>query len=90
MTVLHDLATFAAGASVASLSPAERTVQRRHLVDAVAAAVAGRSTPEGQALRPVLADRPMGLLAASMRLTEFDDIHCASCTTPRRRSCRRR
>jgi 2-methylcitrate dehydratase PrpD len=82
MTVLHDLAAFAAGASVASLGEAERTIQRHHLVDTVAAAIAGRTTADGRALCGVLADRPMGLRAATVRLTEIDDIHCASCTTP--------
>jgi 2-methylcitrate dehydratase PrpD len=82
MSVLAQLAAFATEATMASRDQALRDIQRRHFVDAIFAALVGRTTDEANALVPVLAGRPMGLAAASARLSEIDDIHCASCTTP--------
>jgi 2-methylcitrate dehydratase PrpD len=86
MSVLRDLARFVCGASVASLPPAERAAQRRHVADTLIAAVAGARTGEGRALRAVLPRDALadviGLHAAVIRHTEIDDIHTRSCTTP--------
>lgn len=82
MTVLRQLAEFAATASIADAGEVDRVFQRRHFADAVVAGIIGHSTEDARALRPLFRDRPMGYRAACVRLTEIDDIHCASCTTP--------
>lgn len=82
MSVLEQLGEFAATARIADRSAEDQALQRRHITDAVAGIVAGRRTEEAGTLDAVLADRPMGLMAASVRLSEIDDIHCTSCTTP--------
>lgn len=51
-----------------------------HLVDAVAAWIAGADTPEGEALRRL--EDPVARHCAWARLSEIDDIHLASATTP--------
>lgn len=85
MTRLNELAAFTCGASARSLPEAERAIQRRHLVDTVVAAVAGRRCRETSALAGLfggdLGDR-IARLAAAIRMTEIDDIHMPSCTTP--------
>jgi 2-methylcitrate dehydratase PrpD len=86
MSVLRDLAAFVCGASVTSLSEAERAIQRRHAADTLLAAAVGAWTGEGRELRYVmpassLADA-IGRQAAVIRHTEIDDIHTPSCTTP--------
>jgi 2-methylcitrate dehydratase PrpD len=66
-----------------------------HLLDTLGAWIAGRATEEGALLArlespsgselPLLSDHPldrMALACATIRLTEIDDIHMASCTTP--------
>ncbi len=65
---------------------AEQERLRLHLTDTVVAALAGMHIPEGKALHrlgdaPSLAGR-IGRQAAAIRLTEIDDIHLPSCTTP--------
>lgn len=82
MNILGELGTFAAGASIRSQDPALRDIQRRHFLDALAATIAGRATEEANALAGVLAERPLGRRVAEARLSEVDDIHCASCVTP--------
>jgi 2-methylcitrate dehydratase PrpD len=64
----------------------DRTILRRHMTDVVAARFAGAACPEGRAVAALCpqgegADRVAGL-AALVRLTETDDIHISSCTTP--------
>ena len=82
MSILGELGAFAAGASIGSQGATLRDVQRRHFVDALAAMIAGRATGDASALAGVLADRPLGRRVAEARLSEADDIHCASCVTP--------
>ena len=86
MSVIGELASFVAGAKASALPRAERERLELHLTDTVVAALAGACIPEGKALQnfgdaPALADR-IGRRAAATRLTEIDDIHLPSCTTP--------
>jgi 2-methylcitrate dehydratase PrpD len=85
-SLIQDLASFVCNADAAALPSAERAIQRRHVADTAVAAVAGRLTSEGRALRSLLprdglADA-IGRQAAIIRHTEIDDIHTRSCTTP--------
>ena len=85
-SVIGELASFVAGAKASALPAAERAQLALHLADTVVAALAGARIPEGQALQNFgdarsLADR-IGRRAAATRLTEIDDIHLPSCTTP--------
>ena len=86
MTVISELAAFVTGAKVSALPAAQFERLRLHLTDTVVAAVAGAKIPEGQALRAIGGDNDLasqiGRQAAAVRLTEIDDIHLASCTTP--------
>src|SRR5580692_4098644 len=85
-SVIGELASFVAGAKASGLPTAERERLALHLTDTVVAALAGARIPEGKALQNfgdahALADR-IGRRAAAIRLTEIDDIHLPSCTTP--------
>ena len=85
MSLLADLGSFVAAASAACLAPEDRVLQRRHFIDTVACAVAGAHTAEGRTMRPLFDDDVgdrIALLAATIRLSEVDDIDLASCTTP--------
>lgn len=86
MHVLGQLASFVSGAKASALPAAERERLQLHVTDTVVAALVGTRIPEGKALQsfggqPSLADR-IGRYAAAIRLTEIDDIHLPSCTTP--------
>ncbi len=86
MSVIEELASFVTGATTSALPAAELGRLRLHLTDTVVAALAGVRIPEGRALdrlggTPSLAGR-IGRQAAAIRLTEIDDIHLPSCTTP--------
>ncbi|MGA8614186.1 MAG: MmgE/PrpD family protein [Xanthobacteraceae bacterium] len=86
MSVIGELASFVTGAKASALPAAERERLALHLTDTVVAALAGACIPEGKALQNfgdahALADR-IGRRAAAIRLTEIDDIHLPSCTTP--------
>jgi 2-methylcitrate dehydratase PrpD len=85
-SVIGELASFVTGAKASVLPAAERERLELHLTDTVVAALAGARIPEGKALQNfgdarALADR-IGRRAAAIRLTEIDDIHLPSCTTP--------
>jgi 2-methylcitrate dehydratase PrpD len=86
MTVIGRLADFVAQANAAALAPAEQTLQRRHIFDTVVAAAAGARTAEARSLAALLGARArpeiIGQRAATIRLSEVDDIHLRSCTTP--------
>jgi len=86
MTVISQLAEFVVQANAAALPAAERTLQRRHVFDAVVAAAAGVRTAEARSLAALLGARALpeiiGQRAATIRLSEVDDIHLPSCTTP--------
>lgn len=82
MSILTELGRFAAEASIASQGAAVRDIQRRHFVDALAAMLAGSATEDARALAGVLRHQKLGHRVAAARLSEVDDIHCASCVTP--------
>jgi 2-methylcitrate dehydratase PrpD len=86
MTVISQLADFVAQANAAALPAAEQALQRRHVFDAVVAAAVGARTAEARSLAALLGARAsleiIGQRAATIRLSEIDDIHLPSCTTP--------
>ena len=97
MTVLEQLGAYVAHGGRASLSDSVRQAVRLHLTDTVGAWIAGSSTPEGRALaglgsppreRSGLKSTGDGALdrvmtnCALTRLSEIDDIHLSSATTP--------
>jgi 2-methylcitrate dehydratase PrpD len=86
VSVIGELATFVTTAKAPALPAAEQERLRLHLTDTVLAAIAGSSIPEGKALQRFgetrsLPDR-VARCAATIRLTEIDDIHLQSCVTP--------
>jgi len=86
MTGISRLAEFVAQADVTALPAAERAVQQSHVLDALVAAAAAARTPEGRSLAQLFGTRArperVGQRAATIRLSEIDDIHLPSCTTP--------
>jgi 2-methylcitrate dehydratase PrpD len=86
MTVIEQLADFVTQANAAALPDAEQALQRRHVLDAVVAAAVGARTAEAHSLATLLGGRGLpeiiGQRAATIRLSEIDDIHLPSCTTP--------
>jgi 2-methylcitrate dehydratase PrpD len=86
VSVIGELATFVTGAKASALPAVEQERVRLHLTDTVLAALAGSSIPEGKSLQRLgearsLAER-VARCAATIRLTEIDDIHLQSCVTP--------
>lgn len=86
MPVIERLAAFVASADAGRLPQLDREIQARHLIDTVVARIAGAASHEGGILAKVetaSAATAAGIaaLAASVRLTEIDDIHIGSCTT---------
>jgi 2-methylcitrate dehydratase PrpD len=86
MTVLEKLAAFVAGTDASALPAAERAVQSAHVLDALVAAAAATRTAEARGLAALFSGRAwpeiIGARAATIRLSEIDDIHLPSCTTP--------
>jgi 2-methylcitrate dehydratase PrpD len=86
MTIIGQVSQFVAQANAAALPAAEQALQRRHVWDAVVAAAAGARTAEAGSLAALPGGRALpeiiGQRAASIRLSEIDDIHLPSCTTP--------
>jgi 2-methylcitrate dehydratase PrpD len=95
MTVLEQIAERIAVPNERALSATVRERLAVHLLDAVGAWIAGRATDEGKQLArlrsesshalALFRDDPLDRIAlgvAATRLTEIDDIHMASCTTP--------
>ncbi|HYS76275.1 MAG TPA: MmgE/PrpD family protein [Burkholderiales bacterium] len=96
MSVLEQLGTHVAHDYRETLSDGVRESARLHLVDTVGAWIAASGTPEGRALMRFLAGReqtgadPVGENTLTRvacncglaRLSEIDDIHLSSCTTP--------
>jgi 2-methylcitrate dehydratase PrpD len=88
VTILERLGAHAAGGYRQSLSGATRDAVRLHLADTVGAWVAAGTTAEGRALlrfeSPDRGSLParVALNCALARLSEIDDIHLASGTTP--------
>ena len=86
MSLLDQLAAFVCSANPAALPLLDQAIQRRHLTDVVVARIAGARTQEGRALAALeggggFTASGIAALAASVRLTEIDDIHIGSCTT---------
>lgn len=86
MSVISELAAFVAGAKASTLPAEEQERLRLHFTDTAVAALAGAHIPEGKALQSLGDDGALairiGRQAAAIRLTEIDDIHLPSCTTP--------
>jgi 2-methylcitrate dehydratase PrpD len=95
MTVLGQLAEYLAMAPARTLSPPTRQRLATHVLDTIGSWMAGRATEEGFKLSRLTSGSPTGtsllsnnpldritLGVATIRLTESDDIHMASCTTP--------
>jgi 2-methylcitrate dehydratase PrpD len=86
VTIISELASFVTGAKASALPAVQRERLRLHLTDTVVAAVAGTCIPEGRALHSLGGENDVasqiGRQAAAARLTEIDDIHLPSCTTP--------
>jgi 2-methylcitrate dehydratase PrpD len=86
MSTLDALTDFVATANAGDLPAGERTILRRHTADVVAARVAGAACSEGKAVAaffpPGDGIEAVAGLATLVRLTETDDIHTPSGTTP--------
>lgn len=86
MAVIAKLAAFVAEAQAAALPAIDRERLRLHVADTAVAALAGARIAEGRALVGFADTRSLpdaiGGTAAAIRLTEIDDIHLPSCTTP--------
>jgi 2-methylcitrate dehydratase PrpD len=87
MTTIETLAGYVATSKVSGLGERDRDALKRHVVDSVGALVAGLHTAEGRALARLApaGSAPFDAVAvrsAAARLTEIDDIHLTSCTTP--------
>jgi 2-methylcitrate dehydratase PrpD len=86
VSVIGELASFVTGAKASALPQADQERLRLHLTDTAVAALAGATIAEGKILQNFgdagsLGGR-IGRQAAATRLTEIDDIHLLSCTTP--------
>ncbi|HVB34097.1 MAG TPA: MmgE/PrpD family protein [Patescibacteria group bacterium] len=95
MTVLEQMGEWTSAAGESPLGDAARELLALHLLDTVGAWVAGGKTEDGAALSrassspssslPLLSEGPLDRIVAGVgttRLTEIDDIHMPSCTTP--------
>ncbi len=95
MTVLEQMAEWVAAEGSEPLSQSMGQRLAVHLLDTVGAWIAGRATDDGAMLARLASSpaQPVPLLdrqaldrivlgVATTRLTEIDDIHMASCTTP--------
>ena len=92
MTVLEDLAGHLSAFQFDQLSASDQDALRVHVLDTICAFVVGQATPDGQAVlamqrsgRGALSRSPLDDVAvrcAITRLTEIDDIHLPSGTTP--------
>jgi 2-methylcitrate dehydratase PrpD len=83
MTALETMAAFVADGVRGRVPAATRAVARLHVIDAVGAWIAGAHTAEGRALIAFRGPTPdLATACALARLSEIDDIHLASTTTP--------
>jgi 2-methylcitrate dehydratase PrpD len=92
MTALEQLGRFVAGVGREPLADGVRELVELHLIDTVAAWIAGAATAEGQAMLRYRAAMvagghnttavDLGTRCALARLSEIDDIHLPSMTTP--------
>lgn len=97
MTILEDLAEYLAAFNIEKVSDLDREALEIHLIDTICATVAGSAAPDGTALLALqsgkstfaglrsLSDNPLDdvvVRCASTRLSEIDNIHLPSGTTP--------
>ncbi len=88
MSHLRSLGDKLATLDPRGFSAPDRAALETHILDSVAASIIGATTPDGRAALSFLAHGLSGPLdevatrVASTRITEFDDIHLASGTTP--------
>jgi 2-methylcitrate dehydratase PrpD len=92
MTALEQLGRFVADVGREPLADSVRELVELHLIDTIAAWVAGAATAEGQAILRYRAAMlagghnttavDLGTRCALARLSEIDDIHLPSMTTP--------
>ena len=90
MTALGTMAAFIARGVRGRIPAATRATAKLHVTDTVGAWITGARTAEGRALiaspAPAAADsdlaRDVGIHCALVRLSEIDNIHLASTTTP--------
>jgi 2-methylcitrate dehydratase PrpD len=86
MSMLGELAAFVVSANARDLPARDQAILRRHAADVVAARLAGEACSAGEAVAAFYAAgeeaESIAGLAALVRLTETDDIHAASGTTP--------
>lgn len=86
MTFTTDLAAFIIEAQASDLPQRDRDILRRHTLDTVVTRLAGGRTSEGDELLRVFPGESLpeaiALSGGLVRLTEMDDIHIASTTTP--------
>lgn len=86
MTLLRELALFVTQANAGDLPKLDREILCRHASDVVVARLAGARTHEGRSVLQVYGGvqtpEAVAGLAALVRLTEMDDIHVSSNTTP--------
>jgi len=88
MSLLRSLGDKLATLDPRGFSAPDRAALEHHILDSVAASIIGAATPDGRAALSFLAHGLSGPLdevstrVASTRITEFDDIHLASGTTP--------
>ena len=84
--MIRQLAEFVASADAAGLPQLDRDILRRHAFDIAVSCRLGASSHEGQKLRrafgPGLSADGVGGIAGLVRMTEMDDIHTGSTTTP--------
>ncbi|MDB5546101.1 MAG: 2-methylcitrate dehydratase family protein, partial [Hyphomicrobiales bacterium] len=86
MSLIGRLATFVTQANAANLPAIDRDILRRHAIDIAIARVLGGETTEGHRFRKVFGAGSVaenaGGIAGLVRMTEMDDIHTGSNTTP--------
>jgi 2-methylcitrate dehydratase PrpD len=95
MTVLEQMGEWVTAAGATALPERVRRRLTTHLLDTVGAWIAGGATEEGQKLASLqsIPSHPISMLGrdpldriavgvAKTRLTEIDDVHMSSCTTP--------
>jgi 2-methylcitrate dehydratase PrpD len=87
MTAIQDFAQHISAARARDLDAPSRALLKNHVVDTVGALLTGMHTAEGRALVRLLPSDggtldAVARRAAVTRLTEIDDIHLSSCTTP--------
>jgi 2-methylcitrate dehydratase PrpD len=87
MTAIQSFAEHISAVRARDLDAASRAALKNHVVDTVGALLAGMHTEEGRALIGFLPQSggtldAVARRAAVARLTEIDDIHLSSCTTP--------